>query len=219
MYPPDQAIIDRTTVEGNIINKNTKNNNSLGGAMRVSNGTIVIKDSSFLSNTSNNSGGALYLDCSPTCTITNSTFYANKATGYGGAIFSGTTTGQINMDNVTFASNMQQNTQGNALFGTAVWTINNSIFLDNSCNNSGTGGHVVQWVTSSKSAGSGPCISGVTAGDPKLSAPADNGGPTFTMLPGAGSAVLQAGANCEATDQRGQTRSTATCDVGSVEVP
>ena len=220
MYPPDQAIIDRTTLEANNVVKNASGSGSIGGAMRISNGAITIKDSSFLSNTSMANGGGLYLDCAPTCSITNSTFYANKNTaGWGGAIFSGTAAGQINMDNVTFASNNQQNTSGNALFGSAVWTINNSIFVDNSCANSGTGGHVLQWVTSSKSAGSGPCIAGVTAGDPKLSAPADNGGPTFTMLPGTGSAALQAGANCEATDQRGQSRSTATCDLGAVEVP
>jgi hypothetical protein len=220
MYPPDQAIIDRSTIESNNVVKNASGSGSIGGAMRISNGAITIKDSSFLSNTSLANGAGLYLDCAPTCNITNSTFYANKNTaGWGGAIFSGTSSGQINMDNVTFAANMQQNTQGNATFGTAVWAINNSIFLDNSCANSGTGGHVVQWVTSSKSAGTGPCISGVTAGDPKLSPPADNGGPTYTMLPATGSAVLQAGANCEATDQRGQTRNTAACDVGSVEVP
>lgn len=123
------------------------------------------------------------------------------------------------MDNVTFASNAQQGTSGNATFGSATWTFNNTIFLDNSCASTGTGAHVLQWSSTSKSAGSGPCTSGVTAGDPKLSAPADNGGPTFTMLPGTGSAALQIGANCEATDQRGQARNTATCDVGSVEVP
>ena len=62
-------------------------------------------------------------------------------------------------------------------------------------------------------------VAGVTPGDPKLAAPADNGGPTYTMLPGADSAALQAGADCEPTDQRGQVRNTAACDLGSVEVP
>ncbi len=219
MYPLDQGIIDRTTVEANTVSVNASNQGALGGAMRISNATITIKASSFLSNVSNNDGGALYLDCNPSCTITNSTFYGNKATAWGGAIFSGTTTGQISMDNVTFASNNQQNTSNNATFGTATWTFNNSIFLDDSCANTGTGAHVLQWNSTSKSAGSGPCISGVIAGDPKLSAPADNGGPTYTMLPGTGSAALQAGASCEVTDQRGDTRNTATCDVGSVEVP
>ncbi len=220
MYPPDTALIDRTTLDSNNVVKNASGNGSIGGAMRISNGAITIKDSSFLSNTSLANGAGLYLDCAPTCSITNSTFYANKNTaGWGGAIFSGTSSGAISMDNDTFANNAQQGTSGNATFGSATWTINNSIFLDNSCANSGTGAHVLQWNSSTKSAGSGPRIAGVTAGDPKLAAPADNGGPTATMLPGAGSAALQAGANCEAADQRGQTRSTATCDIGSVEVP
>ena len=220
MYPPDSVTIDRTTVESNSVIKNASNNGAIGGAMRISNGAITIKDSSFLSNTSIANGAGLYLDCAPTCTISNTTFYANKNTaGWGGAIFSGTSSGAIIMDNVTFANNAQQGASGNATFGSATWTINNSIFLDNSCASSGTGAHVLQWNSTSKSAGSGPCISGATASDPKLSAPADNGGPTFTMLPAAGSSALGAGANCEATDQRGQTRNTTTCDIGSVEVP
>jgi predicted outer membrane repeat protein len=214
MYPPDQAIIDRTTVESNDVVKNASGSGSIGGAMRISNGAITITASSFLSNTSIGNGAGLYLDCSPTCTITNSTFYANKNTaGWGGAIFSGTSSGAINMDNVTFANNAQQGTSGNATFGSATWTINNSIFLNNGCASTGTGAHVLQ------QGGSGTCISGAISGDPKLGAPADNGGPTYTMLPGPASAALGVGANCEATDQRGQPRSTAACDLGAVEVP
>jgi len=220
MYPPDQGIIEATTVEGNTVTQNASNQGGIGGAMRISNGTITISDSSFLSNESVGNGGGLYLDCAPSCTITNSTFYANKNTaGWGGAIFSGNSSGAITMNNVTFANNAQQGTSGNATFGGATWTINNSIFVDNSCASAGTGVHVLQWNSKSASAGSGPCVTGVTPGDPKLAAPADNGGPTYTMLPGAGSAALQAGADCEPTDQRGQVRNTAACDLGSVEVP
>jgi hypothetical protein len=214
MYPPDQTIIDRSTIESNNVVKNADSQGAIGGAMRISNGAITIKDSSFLSNTSIGNGGGLYLDCTPSCTLTNSTFYANKNTaGWGGAIFSGTSTGQISMDNVTFASNNQQNTSGNATFGSATWVINNSIFYNDGCATKGTGAHVLE------SGSTSTCISGAISGNPQLGAPADNGGPTYTMLPGAGSAALQAGANCEATDQRGQPRNTATCDVGSVEVP
>lgn len=220
MYPPDSAIIERTTVENNAVTQNASSQGGIGGAMRISNGAITIKDSSFLSNTSVGNGGGLYLDCAPSCTLTNSTFYANKNTaGWGGAIFSGTSSGQINVDNVTFANNNQQNTSGNAFFGGATWTINNSIFVDNSCANKGTGAHVLQWSTASKNAGSGPCITDVLAADPNLAVPADNGGPTYTMLLGSGSPALQAGANCEATDQRGQARNTAACDLGAVELP
>ena len=214
MYPPDQVIIDRSTIESNNVVKNADSQGAIGGAMRISNGAITIKDSSFLSNTSIGNGGGLYLDCAPTCNITNSTFYGNKNTaGWGGAIFSGTSSGQISMDNVTFASNNQQNTSGNATFGSATWVINNSIFYNDGCATKGTGAHVLE------SGSSSTCISGAISGNPQLGAPADNGGPTYTMLPATGSAALQVGANCEAADQRGQARDTAACDVGSVEVP
>ena len=39
----------------------------------------------------------------------------------------------------------------------------------------------------------------------------------FRPLPD--SAVLQAGADCEATDQRGESRDSAACNLGAVEVP
>ncbi len=204
MYPPDQTIIDRTTVEGNT-------STGFAGAMRISNGTSTIKSSSFLSNTSVSNGGGFYLDCSPTCAITNSTIYANKNTkGWGGAIFAN---GQVSLDNVTLASNNHQDTSGNATWGGATWTFNNSIFYNNGCSSKGKGAHVLE------SGSSSSCITGAISGDPKLGAPVDNGGPTRTMLPSSSSAALGAGANCQATDQRGQSRNTAVCDLGAVEVP
>jgi CSLREA domain-containing protein len=61
-----------------------------------------------------------------------------------------------------------------------------------------------------------------TAGDPKLGALADNGGPTQTMALQAGSAALDVvpttGAGCESVDQRGVTRPHGTaCDAGAYE--
>ncbi len=64
--------------------------------------------------------------------------------------------------------------------------------------------------------------------NPLLGALADNGGPTMTHLPQAGSPAIDAGTNtgAPAADQRGQSRpqdgdgdGTATCDIGSVEIP
>jgi hypothetical protein len=57
-YPPDQVIIARTTVEGNTIGQNYKGN-CMGGAMRVSNCEITIKNSSYLTNRCEGNGGAL----------------------------------------------------------------------------------------------------------------------------------------------------------------
>ena len=58
-------------------------------------------------------------------------------------------------------------------------------------------------------------------GDPRLGPLAANGGPTATLLPGPGSAAIDAlaGAACPATDQRGLPRpQLGGCDAGAVEV-
>lgn len=57
--------------------------------------------------------------------------------------------------------------------------------------------------------------------DPQLGALADNGGPTQTQLPSAGSPVIDAGAaeDCPPADQRGRVRPQgSSCDIGAVEV-
>ena len=146
VYPPDLVIIDRTTFEGNEVG-----GSGLGGGMRISNGEVIIKNSSFLSNTSDNHGGGLYLGCQPTCTITNSTFYGNQAGSWGGAISSGT---RVIMNNVTFADN-NQGTGDNALFRSGPWEINNSIFLNNGCGETGSGNNVLE------QGGSGSCVSNI----------------------------------------------------------
>lgn len=226
VYPPDKVVIDRCTIEENSVSKDSGGTGlAMGGGMRVSNGEITIKATSFLSNTAETHGGGLYLDCAPTCTITNSTFHSNRVTdGYGGAIFGD----RLRIQNVTFAANFASG-HGGGLFGGSDWVLNNTVFLDNkagnpwgqaySCSDTGTGEHVLQWVTELGGAGSDPCVPGVTAADPKLAAPADNGGPTFTMMPAANSPVLQAGKSCDAIDQRQQPRDPSACDLGSVELP
>ena len=58
-------------------------------------------------------------------------------------------------------------------------------------------------------------------GDPRLGPLTANGGPTLTLLPGAGSVAIDAlaGVPCPATDQRGLPRPRlGGCDAGSVEV-
>ena len=61
------------------------------------------------------------------------------------------------------------------------------------------------------------CTAGITWADAGLEALADNGGPTLTMMPGAGSVVGGAGTDCPATDQRGQPRPAQGCAAGAVE--
>ena len=64
---------------------------------------------------------------------------------------------------------------------------------------------------------SAPNLTGV---DPRLGPLADNGGPTQTMLPAAGSPVINAGtSNALATDQRGAPRTSGGgTDIGAVEL-
>jgi predicted outer membrane repeat protein len=225
-YAPDKVIIERTTFADNRINPNGRNSGGLGGGARISvgpvpgrAGSITVRDSSILSNTSGGNGGGFYLDCSPTCTISNSTFYNNSSKAYGGAIF-----GDGHHDNnVTFANNTAAG-QGGALFGSN-YVLNNTIFSGNAahnpwgmgmtCSSTGTGSNVIQWLTTSPD--SKECIPSAIAKDPLLAAPAANGGPTLTMMPAATSPALKAGSGCEASDQRGAARNVSRCDLGAVE--
>ena len=84
------------------------------------------------------------------------------------------------------------------------------------CSQTGSGAHDIQWGTGARDT-STACIRGVTAKDPKLRAPAANGGPTLTMMPSATSPALKAGRGCEPVDQRGMARSTSVCDLGAVQ--
>jgi hypothetical protein len=54
--------------------------------------------------------------------------------------------------------------------------------------------------------------------NPELANPANNGGPTETMLPASTSPLIGAGTNCESTDQRGDARNASKCTIGAVEV-
>ena len=63
-------------------------------------------------------------------------------------------------------------------------------------------------------------ISDVPGVDPLLAALADNGGPTDTRALAQGSPAVDAGAGCEATDQRGVARPAGgACDIGAFESP
>jgi hypothetical protein len=62
-----------------------------------------------------------------------------------------------------------------------------------------------------------PCTEGTTFADAMLGALAENGGPTPTMLPPAGSPALGIGTDCPSTDQRGEPRPATGCASGAVE--
>ncbi len=216
-YPPDEILIDRTLVESNEVGRD-----GLGGGMRISNGAIEVRASSFVNNRSDNHGGALYLDCAPTCTISNSTIYGNEAANYGGAISGGT---GVTINNVTFAENTAGG-HGGALFGGG-FTLHNAIFLDNSsgnpwnqannCGETYSGDHVLQWRSESADAGGDTCIEAPLAEDPQLSWQEGSTQALPALVPASGSPVLGAGADCEPVDQWGGTRDSDSCALGALE--
>ena len=226
-YAPDKIIIDRSTFADNTVTSNGRNNSGIGGGARISVGpesgrvgSISVTASSIQSNTSGANGGGFYLDCPANCAITDTTFAGNSSGAYGGAIF-----GDSHHDtNVTFANNSAAG-HGGALFGSK-FVLTNTVFVGNSahnpwgqamsCSSTGTGSHVMQWGTGGRDR-SNPCVSGAVAADPRLAAPAANGGPTSTMMPAANSPVLNAGTQCPSSDQRGAARNTAVCDLGAVQ--
>jgi predicted outer membrane repeat protein len=227
-YAPQKIVVEKSTFADNTVAGNGHGSAGSGGAARISIGpsdigtvgSVTIRDTSFLANTSTQNGGGLYLDCAPICKVSNSTFYGNTAGAYGGAIFGD----GHHDDNVTFVKNTAGG-HGGALFGSR-FVLNNSVFAGNAaknpwgqamtCSTTGTGEHVVQWLKTSRDT-STKCVSTVLAKNPRLAAPADNGGPTVTMMPGSDSPVLRAGGGCMITDQRGERRTASACDIGAVQ--
>ncbi len=205
-----------------------------GGALYFHHSNLVIEGSTF-SNNSAKGAGAIQSD-DTTFTFTNDTFYGNSATaGLGGAIahFNGTPGGTI--ASCTFAENKAEG--GSGLFGAALagntaYVMTNTLFSNNTSKDCGApmacqtkaggGGANLQWpdkhtvCTNADPA----CGTGTTFADPKLGQLGDNGGPTKTVLPGAGSPALGAGKGCPALDQRGKPRKTPDgCTLGAVEAP
>ncbi len=201
-------IIERSTVNANVL---TGTASVGGGVLNV--GTVTgiattnIKNSTVSGNSAHDAAGVYSDGAGATCTVNFSTVASNAAdaaSGEGGGVF-------------------QDVTGGSTL-------ISNSIFADNTAS---AGRDVSDFVASAdynhvESAGVGfvPAAHDVTGSDPALGALANNGGLTFTHLPGGASVVLNTipnGTNgCGTTvtnDQRGFGRPAAAgCEKGSVEI-
>ena len=237
VYAPEQIIVDRSTFKNNRVWADN-NGNAKGGGVSLGMGysdtpnvlgTITVKASSFLSNIADVDGGGLNTDCDGgPCNVTNSTFFGNTANSSGADFHNGGWGSSawtppppyVHLDNDTFAYG-QGNDVGLSLDG-RLFVINNSVFLESGaaiCNleSLGTGSNVLQY---SAYGSTNSCVTGsILSSDPQLADPANNGGPTLTMLPAPTSPLIGAGSNCESTDQRGVSRNTAKCTIGAVEVP
>ncbi|HEU4662751.1 MAG TPA: hypothetical protein VFS55_01840, partial [Dokdonella sp.] len=162
-----------------------------GGVILNDGGSATIRYSTFSGNAAATGGGAIY--STSDLDVANSTFTGNSTTGSGsggGAIFQ-TGGGTSVVTYATVASNSGQ-TYGGGIYSEdpAVLVVSRSIMANNTngnCDGSSTalvsGGYNVWFGATScpfSQAGDG-------AGNPMLGALANNGGPTQTMLPAAGS--------------------------------
>lgn len=234
------AVISASTIVDNSAGGGTSSGGN-GGAT-FSNAPVTVLSSTFAGNvaeestdaTSGGNGGAIVINSD--LSIVDSTFASNVAEGPGssnGGVAAGGTTSIVYSTFVANSAASSANIQTLSL-------------------NEGPSDTIFGTVLAAPQGGGGNCGSGseavsagynyatdascnLTATGDRQSAPApglgglaDNGGPTFTMLPGATSPLLDAipVASCESgpaagitVDQRGVTRPQGTgCDIGAVEV-
>ena len=218
-----------------------------GGAYITSAGTdgytgLVIENSTISGNTSGAYGGAFYFAHSDgDSIIRNSTISGNSALYDGGGVYvSHTVTGSVSIENSTITGNSADHGGGVFIVDSSATPVSivNSVIAGNTAtavtdSDSGAGNdiassnaepisidHSLIGDTVGYTADAG---TGNLSGDPKLGALADNGGPTKTHLPQAGSPVIDAGdpsfETPPSTDQRGLARvSNGRIDMGAVEV-
>jgi hypothetical protein len=234
-----------------VINSTISGNTAgTGGGGIVNYGTLTVSNSTLSSNTSNSGGGGI-VNNSGTFSISNSTISGNtSSTGAGGGI-NNNNGGNLNIANSTISGNTAGT--GGGIFNDSVTMVINSTISGNTAGTGGGifnnfGGTlniansiIANSITGGDYAGGGtigtigtnsnilvedgtlPGTSEIT-GDPNLGPLQNNGGTTFTMALGAGSAAIGAG---DATisndrpingkDQRGVTRSPTTPSIGAFE--
>lgn len=242
-----------STLTASTISGNTAVNH--GGGIVAAGGyydvpaALLTLDASTLSGnratSSSGRGGGIYTRVG-NMSFVNSTLYGNSAPGafgYGGAVFVLQNSGPIAMRQTTVASNTAGNRGGGLMImsgDAAAVTFDGSLFA-NANTPPGNGGNIAVNDGSITIDGAANLVfPGATPGDvinaafasapidadPLLGPLADNGGPTQTSLPGAGSAAINAAACGDAppVDQRGMIRpdpgsvhAPTPCDIGAVE--
>ncbi|MFT3791944.1 MAG: choice-of-anchor Q domain-containing protein [Rudaea sp.] len=170
-------------------------------------------------------------------TLVNVTFSSNFGGGYAGAMFNYGGDGVCNpaLTNVTFNGNGAGDYAGAIYnFGGCHLTLSNSILwgdasglaypeIRNYSTATATFDHSILQASHGSGAGWDATLGSDGGGnldaDPKLGPIADNGGAAPTLLPGSGSAAIDAGSCAAADDERGIVRPQGTaCDIGAVEV-
>jgi CSLREA domain-containing protein len=223
-----------------ILDSTVSNNGAPGGGGIYNTGLMTVTCSIFSDNAAMNGGGILN---DSVITITRSSFISNGS-HVGGGVYNH---GYAIIANSTFSDNSGDN--GGAIYNNNNLTVINSTISDNHsdgfggiyldhdailkntivADNEGRNcyGPVIDGSGNLQYGGSMPdsCGASIPTGDPRLGALADNGGPTWTMGLGGGSAAINSAddATCAAwpvsnLDQRGMKRPVYDhCDVGAYE--
>ncbi|MDR2016362.1 MAG: hypothetical protein LBP90_01965 [Burkholderiales bacterium] len=219
-----EATLTNSTVSGNTANWNG------GGILNHSNATLTLINSTVSGNTAS-WGGGIYNDFDTTLTLTNSTVSGNTATSAGGGILN---IGAATLTNSTVFGNTDNGAYAgcgglcnaadatNQSTATLANTIVQSCYIESAAppaTLTDNGGNL--------DGGTGCGFTGASKGNANLNlgALANNGGATWTRMPGAGSDAIGYGvwdtcsnaATVNSKDQRGVTRSPP-CTSGAVEV-
>jgi hypothetical protein len=205
-YSHEPTIIDRCTFDGNSADATV----GLAGALYLENTTITMTATT-VSNNKAHYGGGIWVGQSGVANLTNVTIANNSSDQGGGFWFANAVIGTFL--NCTIVGNTSA--YGGTLFGGSNGVkVQNSIFSNGDCKGPlfVSGG-----VNLGFKVGTG-CVPGATAGDPLLGPLQDNGGPTRTMAPAAGSPAIGKGTGCPATDQRGTVRPGTACTLGAYEL-
>lgn len=219
----------RTTIDRSLFKGNSAR--QAGAVFILNSAPLEILASTFQDNSALNFGAAQFTR--GLLKIENSTFAGNEATrGVGGALLIEDMGANAVIRNATFANNKSLAGSGffsAAIFGDIRFAIHNTVFSNNLGNDANTpmqctwdpgyGAGNFQWPRNRQAGGAPdyPCVQGITFADAALGAVGDNGGPTPTLVPAAGSPLRGAGRDCPATDQRGVPRNPASCTAGAVE--
>lgn len=220
-FTSNSLLVDQSTFDGN----GPTSIHVLGGAI-----TNVSITNSFIGN---GSGTGIILDSCSGCQVINTTLANNRGIGVKVFSFQPTVNPDVLFNNVTLAnngsaandSNLEVVFQNNPTYKVI---LNNSILTNQSkgfsnCFSTPTANSSSLIVATNSLFDDATCAvqgTGNITGNPQLSAAANNGGLTPTLLPAATSPVLNAGDinTCSAKDQRGYPRPSR-CDLGAVEIP
>jgi hypothetical protein len=210
-----------------ITNVQVSGNSGVRGGLFV-HGSLTMTNSTISGNTSSNAGGAGGVEADGSATVINSTISGNSApTGFGGITGNTVALVYATITDNTGAStaNVRAATGTFESFGSVVA----SPHLGPNCANTATSHGFNLEDDVAATCGFSAATADLAPGtNPNLAALANNGGPTQTLQPQAGSPLIDAipAASCQSdgatgvtTDQRGVTRPQGPgCDIGAVEV-